>query len=178
MVSSVLFYQLHRRLNEIFGFSDEAAFAGIPALVCGDFYQLPPAGGVPVYLSKSSTKECLSLDLWRTFLLAELTEVVRQRGDSDFIRLLNKIRVGIVDKDVETTLSAMFFNINSPSYPKHAVHMFAKNAPARGHNKEKLNETDTPLVCINAQDETPQEVKLTQMQIDGISERRLVIQGI
>ena len=66
----------------------------------------------------------------------------------------------------------MFFNINSPSHPKHAVHMFAKNAPARGHNKEKLNETDTPLVCINAQDEIPQ-VKLTQMQIDANSERKI-----
>ena len=42
MVSSVLFYQVHQRLNEIFGCLTELPFAGLPVLVCGDLYQLPP----------------------------------------------------------------------------------------------------------------------------------------
>lgn len=52
---------------------------------------------------------------------------------------MNKISVGNVDKDAETTLSATFVSKTSPSYAKHPVHMFAENAPAREHNEETLN---------------------------------------
>ena len=41
MVSSVLFYQVHQRLNEIFGVSTDLPFAGLPVVVCGNLYQLP-----------------------------------------------------------------------------------------------------------------------------------------
>ena len=36
--------------------------------------------------------------------MVELTEVMRQRGDQVFISLLNKIRIGEIDSDVENTL--------------------------------------------------------------------------
>ena len=38
MVSSVLFYQVNQRLNEIFGYSGNEPFAGLPVIVCGDFF--------------------------------------------------------------------------------------------------------------------------------------------
>ena len=40
--------------------------------------------------------------------MVELTEVMLQRGDHDFIRVLNKIRKGNIDEDVEHTLKARF----------------------------------------------------------------------
>ena len=43
--------------------------------MCGDFYQLPPVKGSPGVL-------------WKEFQMVELTEVMRQRGDHDFIRVL------------------------------------------------------------------------------------------
>ena len=49
MVSSVLFYQVHQRLNEILGCATELLFAWLPILVCGDLYQLPPVKGTPIY---------------------------------------------------------------------------------------------------------------------------------
>ena len=40
--------------------------------------------------------------------MVELTEVMHQRGDHDFIRVLNKITEGNIDEDVEHTLNARF----------------------------------------------------------------------
>ena len=97
LISSVLFYQVHQRLNEIFGVSTDLPFAGLPVLVCGALYQLPPVKGAPIYYSTDNIKGYLSLELWNNFKVVELTEVMRQRGDLEFISFLNKIRVGIVD---------------------------------------------------------------------------------
>ena len=77
IVSNILFFQVHRRLNEIFGCGGNVRFSGLPVLVCGDFYQLPPVGGLPMYANASSMKGYLNIDLWRNFKFAELAEVMR-----------------------------------------------------------------------------------------------------
>ena len=94
MVSSELFYQVHSRLIEIFDCKTDEPFAGIPIIVCGDLYQLPPVKGVPIYLLKDDRLEILaSYNLWSMFSLTELTEVMRQKDDLEFTLILNKIRV-------------------------------------------------------------------------------------
>ena len=127
MVSNALFYQVHQRLNEIFQCDTNIPFAGIPVLICGDFYQLSPVRGLPVYANASSKKGNLSLDLWRNFRMAELTELMRQSGYSRFISLLNKIRKGEIDSNVEKTFISRFVNKDDLSYPP--MHIFAKNNP-------------------------------------------------
>ena len=104
MVSSMLLYQVNQRLNGIFGYSGQLPFAGMSVIVCGDFYQLPPVRGLPVYSSTTSIKGLLILDLWHKFKMAELTEVMRQREDYQFINIWKKIREGQIDEDVELIL--------------------------------------------------------------------------
>ena len=119
MVSSVLFYQVHQRLNETFGVSTVLPFSGLPVLVCGDLYQLPPVKGDPVYSSTNNIKGYLSLELWNNFKVVELIEIMRQRGDLEFISFLKKIRVGVGEK----ILLSRFIAKDNPAYPKHALHM-------------------------------------------------------
>ena len=45
--------------------------------------------------------------------MVELIEIVRQRGDHDFIRVLSKIREGNIDEDVEHILKAWFLETKS-----------------------------------------------------------------
>ena len=40
--------------------------------------------------------------------MIELTEVMRQKDDMEYIQLLNKIRVGNVDEDVENKIKSRF----------------------------------------------------------------------
>ena len=108
MISSVLFFQVNQWLTEILRYSGKEQFAGLPALVCGDFYQLPPVKVLPVYSSATSVKGFFALGLWKKFQMVELTEVMHQRGDHDFIRVLNKITEGNINEDVEHTLKARF----------------------------------------------------------------------
>ena len=108
MVSSVSFFQVNKRLTEIFRYSGKEPFAQLPVIVCGDFQQLSPVKGFPVYNSAASLKGFLALDSWKKFQMVELTDVMRQRGNNSFIRVLNKIREGNINEDVEHTLKARF----------------------------------------------------------------------
>ena len=168
MVSSVLFYQVNQRLNEIIWYSGNEPFAGLPAIVCTDFFQLPPVKGLPVYSSASSI---IALDLWRKFQMVELTEVMRQRGDFEFISLLNEIREGEIDDHVVNTLKSRF--LKEKSFPQHVVQMFADNKPAKERNETQLNTIDTQLLLIDAIDEIPKDIVLSQSQIDAIKQRKM-----
>ena len=92
-------------------------------------FQLPSVKGIPVYSSAASITGFIALDLWRKFQMVELTEVMRQRGDFEFISLLIKIREGEIDDLVENTLKSRF--LKKISFPQHVVHMFAENKRKR-----------------------------------------------
>ena len=171
MVSSVLFFQVNQRLTEIFRYSGKEPFAGLPVIVCRDLYRLPPVKGLPVYSSATSMKGFLALDLWKKFQMVELTEVMRQRGDHDFIRVLNKIREGNISEEVEHTLQARV--LETKSYPEHAMHMFAENKPVKRHDETQLNNLDSQLVCIEAINKFPKNINVPHSQIDAIKLRKI-----
>ena len=102
------------------------------SLLVGIFFQLPSIKGLPVHSSAASTKSFNALDLRRKFQMVELTQVMRQRGDFEFVCLLNKIREGKIDDHVENTLKSSF--LKEKSFPKHVAHMFAENKPAKEYN--------------------------------------------
>ena len=81
MVSGVLFYQVHQRLNEIFGCSTVLLFAGLSVLVCGDLYQLPPVKGAPIYCcGTENIKGTPNLELWRRFKIGDTRNLVSVLG--------------------------------------------------------------------------------------------------
>ena len=107
MISSDLFFKINARLLEIFMCSTAVEFAGVTVLLVADLLQLSPVMGKPVYAtvdSCDSLERHLALNLWRMFQFAELTKVMRERGDTKLIDLLNKIQVGNVDEDVQKRL--------------------------------------------------------------------------
>ena len=57
-----------------------------------------------------SVKGYITLDLWEIFQFAELTEVMRQKGDNLLIHILNKIRVVNIDESVDAILKERFMS--------------------------------------------------------------------
>ena len=119
----------------------EKAFAGLSDLTVADLFQLPPVRGQLIFSQfsdENSMKHLLGLQLWHLFQYAELTEVIRQ-NDQLFIDLLNKVRVGNIDDEVETLLNARFIHESDENYPVDALHMYAENEPAVKRNEAVLN---------------------------------------
>ena len=157
MVSNRLLFRVHQRLIEIFGQSDRP-FAGKSVLVCGDLYQLPPVKAQPIYIFNENTPVMhgvTCLELWHNFVIVELTEIMRQKDDATFIHILNKIRLGNIDKQVVDNLQARFIDKADSDYPENALHIFAENHPVTLHNETMLQNTPGEIVMIHALDEIP-----------------------
>jgi len=102
MVGSNMLLEIHRRLQQIKGASDNKVFGGVSILAVGDLYQLPPVGQTPLF---STVNDCYaqlygSGSLWVDhFLMHELTQIMRQRGDSAFSELLCRVRTDSCTSD-------------------------------------------------------------------------------
>lgn len=74
-------------------------FGNIQLIFCGDFFQLPPVTRDP----NSSTKFAFESNVWKEGIdvTIMLTKVFRQQGDSKFIEMLNKMRLGQIDAETE-----------------------------------------------------------------------------
>lgn len=58
-------------------------------------YQIPPTNGAPIYSTNATMNDLVIYDFWQLFEMTELTEVLFQREDLNFIGILNKIRTGV-----------------------------------------------------------------------------------
>ena len=96
MVSNILLLHIDQRLVEIFGWNSNIPFAGLTVIFCGDFFQLLPIQARPIYSDYNDEWQNL-VHLWKMFKLAELTEVMRPKGDDTFVDLLNNIRTASIN---------------------------------------------------------------------------------
>ena len=51
MVGCNMLLEIHKRLQQIKGVSDDAVFGGVSILAVGDLYQLPPVGQAPLFIT-------------------------------------------------------------------------------------------------------------------------------
>ena len=158
MVSNYLLLHIHQRLKEIFGTSEDITFSGISILAFGDFYQLPQMNARPV-CGKYKDHLLNVAPLWKLFKIGELTEVMRQTGDSVFIDLSNAVRIGKITHHGETLLKSKFIMKDGPDYPTDSIHIWAENDPVQKHNIFMLNNIEFPHYPLNATDILPKNVK-------------------
>ena len=92
------------------------------------------------------------IDLWHKFKLDELTKIIRQRGDTMFIELLDKKRVGAVDVSVDDNLKLQFVQQSEGQYAYHVLHIFTENDPANRYNECMLSALSDLLISIAAKD--------------------------
>ncbi|KAG5666753.1 hypothetical protein PVAND_014765 [Polypedilum vanderplanki] len=91
MIGYETFIQMDSRLRQLKKKEDEP-FGGLNVIIFGDLLQLPPVKMTPIY--DQPLRYLPAVHLWRLFSLVELTQNMRQQGDTTFADLLNALRVG------------------------------------------------------------------------------------
>ena len=82
-----------------------------------------------------------------------------QRGDYEFIAVLNKVREGYTDVDVKPTLKLLFLE------KRHILNMLCK------YNETNFNNVNSQFVCIDGTDEFPRNMAVSEGHIDTIKQK-------
>ena len=87
MVSNVCLLQIHKRLRQIFCCLEKYPFGCLSILAVFYLLQLPPVKSSQIFEAYNNAIGAI-FNLWSLLLMAELTEVMRQRGDQTFTYVL------------------------------------------------------------------------------------------
>ncbi|XP_077364609.1 uncharacterized protein LOC144009028 isoform X1 [Festucalex cinctus] len=145
MVDHKMLSYIHGRLRQIKQTGDVHPFGKVSVIAVGDFFQLPPVKGKPLYVDD------VGFNLWSNrFRLVELKDIVRQK-DHVFAELLNRIRTRskgtpMLKTDIETLKSCETGEVSS------ALHIFPTNKQVNEHNIQQLFKTCPEYIEIDAQD--------------------------
>lgn len=156
MVRSDTFEMMHRLCQEAKGSS--LPFGGIPVVVVGDLFQLPPIvsdqaiydylineyGGI--YFFDSHVIQSIADDL----KLFEIEESYRQKGDPDFVKMLDSLRKPMSPQKKIELLDKFNSRVTQP-LPDDAVYIASSNAEVSAINKEKLDALPGPLESVDAE---------------------------
>ena len=124
-----------------------APFGGLSIIAVGDLYQLKPVGDKPVFLTLDEDAKALAPNLCVDhFKMYELVDILRQKDNLKFAKLLNRLRLNEISADYKNELRnlllAVIWVISD------AVHLFAEKAGVYEHNENIMNHMEVEKVII------------------------------
>ena len=153
MVGSGMFNFLDLRLQQIMGMKEP--FGGISIITVGDLFQLKPVFDNWIFENSKDGYSALATNLWQQyFQMFELSEVMRQREDKEFAKILNRIREeNHTEADIEV-LKERILNISPqhPDYPISSTHLFSTNMAVDQHNHDVFQKSSNEKVNVKAID--------------------------
>ncbi|XP_055386721.1 ATP-dependent DNA helicase PIF1 [Condylostylus longicornis] len=148
---------------------NDKPFGGIQLILCGDFLQLPPVikrdfvNGVAV--NQNNKRFCFQSESWAKCVqvVFELKQVHRQT-DSEFIKILNHIRIGHVTEEVTKCL----LNTSKQKIEGNgilATQLCSHTSDSDSINQSKLNLLTGAEMNFKAEDSDPSMLKMLDSQI-------------
>ncbi|XP_070561973.1 uncharacterized protein [Ptychodera flava] len=149
LVSNELFRRIDQRCRQIM--RNDSPFGGLHVLLVGDLFQLEPVYYTWVYNNLVSGHRALATNQWKEyFVMYELTEIMRQKGDQTFAHLLNILREENHTQDDIKKLQRRIISATDENYPHTAPHMFTTNNEVSSFNESVYNSTTTQKAIIQA----------------------------
>ncbi|XP_071169752.1 uncharacterized protein [Mytilus edulis] len=152
MVNKKLLFFIHERLRQVKKRPDNCLFGGVSIIAVGDFYQLPPVRTKRVdklYVNDPSNP---SNHLWNDlFEITELDEIMRQREDSLFAELLNRLRVKQKNEKLTSFDMRTLIRCLDDGHDE-ALHIYSTNAEVDTFNKEMILKLCSEPKLIEAED--------------------------
>ena len=138
MVGNSMFSFIHQRLQEIM--ESQLPFGGISVLAVGDLFQLKPVFDGWIFENSAHNYGPFATNLWQDYFeVFPLTEIMRQKDDSEYAQLLNRLREGKHTKNDIEKLKTRIIGCNSikgDSYPMYSPHIFLKNDFVNNFNRQ------------------------------------------
>ena len=137
---------------------NECPFGGIPVVVVGDLFQLPPivsTDAVKDYLEKEYggfyffNSHIVQKEISRIKLF-ELTKSFRQENDPEFVRILDAFRYPMTPQRKLQILNGINTRVTG-NLPEDAVYVASSNEEVRRVNISKLSGLPGPLTTIDAE---------------------------
>ena len=161
--------------------SDDAVFGGVSILAVGDLYQLPPVGQAALFSTVSDSYAQLygSGSLWfDKFQMIELTEVMRQRGDSPFSELLCRVRTNSCTTDDIETLKSREISCDAVNYPTQALHVYRLNVDVDSRNALMLDNLAPQSAQYTIKARDARAGQTTHISLSAISDKRSETGGL
>ena len=153
MVGNEMLKFLYLRLQEIKG--NKKHFGGVHIILVGDLFQLRPVGDGWIFSNNVCDYASLAPNLWQThFTMFELTEIMRQKDDTPFAEMLNRIREGKQTEEDLVVLKSRSIACDDSEYKnfKHELHLFPCNAAVDIHNRNMYESVTTEKAAIECFD--------------------------
>ena len=105
-------------------------FGGIQLIIVGDFFQLPPIRDTP------DTGFCFTSPHWNECIdYSIILKHTHRQKEAELITFLHKIRLGIKDPSVQTSLEHYH---NNPNYNMNYTHLYPNKFNVAAHNLTKV----------------------------------------
>jgi ATP-dependent DNA helicase PIF1 len=157
--------------------STQLPFGGVNILLCGDFFQLPPVGGQPLYSRKQSHVDAIKgHQLYRAFnRTIRLTQVMRQQGEDDvsvrFRQALAELRVSQLSRNSWELLCTRIANqllLDEVAAFDTAVRLYYTVEEVKLTNYDKLAVENRPVKRILARHRGHNAAKATEEEADNL----------
>jgi PIF1-like helicase len=174
------------RLRLIFPDQSDQAFGGLNVLLCGDFFQLPPVNGRPLYATKATGPiAAKGQGLYRSFdRTIRLTQVMRQQGGDEtairFRTALSELRASRLSQSSWELLCTRVQNQLSPDEVasfQSALRLYFTNDEVRERNYGQLAAENRPVKKILSKHTGRNASKASDEEADNLPTELLVCIG-
>jgi hypothetical protein len=174
------------RLRLIFPDNSDQAFGGLNVLLCGDFFQLPPVNGRPLYATRPTGPIAIKgQGLYRSFdRTIRLTQVMRQQGEDEtavrFRTALSELRESKLSESSWELLCTRVQNQLAPSEVdsfQSALRLYFTNDEVRERNYGQLAATNRPVKKIMSVHTGRNASKASVEEADNLPTELLVCVG-
>ena len=166
------------RLRAILPAYSQLPFGGVNILLCGDFFQLPPVGGKPLYSQKQMGAEDIKgHNLYRAFdRTCRLVQVMRQQGEDElstrFRLALGELRESKLSRESWELLCTRVANQLPPQEVAafdSALRLYFTTTEVRDRNFERLSATNRPVKKLSATHQGREGKRAAEDEADNLA---------